>query len=62
MMGGGLLGGIPPLSARTDGNLQSASCASGTLRFRAVTPGIYDYVCQVPGHAQRGMYGKIVVE
>ncbi len=62
MMGGGLRSGIPPLSARTDENLQSASYTSGTLRFRAATPGTYYYVCQVPGHAQKGMYGKIVVE
>ncbi len=62
MMGGGMRNGIPPLSARSDENLQGASYAAGTMQFRATTPGTYYYVCQVPGHAQDGMYGKIIVE
>ncbi len=60
MMGGG--NGIPPLAARSTDDLQSATYASGTLQFQATTPGTYYYVCQVPGHAQDGMYGKIIVE
>ena len=60
MMSGG--NGIPPLAARTTDNLQSATYTSGTLQFTATTPGTYYYLCQVPGHAQHGMYGKIVIE
>ena len=60
MMGGG--NGIPPLAARSTDDLQTATYASGTLQFQATTPGTYYYVCQVPGHAQDGMYGKIVIE
>ena len=62
MMGGGIGYGIPPLTARSDENLQTASYAVGAMQFRASTPGTYYYVCQVPGHAQDGMYGKLVVE
>jgi len=32
------------------------------LFLTAATPGTYYYVCQVPGHAQDGMYGKIVID
>lgn len=60
MMGGG--NGIPPLAARSTDDLQTATYASGTLQFQATTPGTYYYVCQVPGHAQEGMYGKIIVD
>ena len=60
MMVGG--SGIPPLAARTSDNLQNATYASGTLQFSATVPGTYYYVCQVPGHAQEGMYGKIIID
>ncbi len=55
-------GGVPPLYPRSSEDLQAASYASGTAYFRATTPGTYYYLCQVPGHAQQGMYGKIIVE
>ena len=29
--------------------------------FTATTPGVYYYICQIPGHAAKGMYGKFVV-
>lgn len=61
MMSGGLFSGIPPLAARTDEDLQSARYASASMQFRADAPGTYYYVCQVPGHAQHGMYGKLVI-
>lgn len=32
-----------------------------TAHFCATTRGTY-YLCQVPGHAQEGMYGKIIIE
>lgn len=32
-----------------------------TLHFTAITAGTFYYLCPVPGHAQRGMYGKLVV-
>ncbi len=60
MMGGGY--GIPPLAARTTDDLESATYASGSVQFRATSPGTYYYLCQVPGHAQDGMYGKIIVD
>jgi Cu+-exporting ATPase len=35
---------------------------STTLRFIIDRPGEYDYVCTVPGHAEAGMVGRLVVE
>jgi nitrite reductase (NO-forming) len=32
-----------------------------TITFTAATPGTYQYLCAVPGHAQRGMLGNFVV-
>jgi rusticyanin len=32
-----------------------------TVRFIAARAGTYYYLCQVPGHAQMGMYGELVV-
>jgi len=34
---------------------------AGTLTFTAVTPGSYQYLCSVPGHAQDGMAGAFTV-
>jgi len=62
MMAAGTTPGIPPLAARSQQDLQAADYAAATLQFRATTPGTYYYVCQVPGHARDGMYGKIIVE
>ncbi|WP_423244793.1 plastocyanin/azurin family copper-binding protein [Fonticella tunisiensis] len=30
--------------------------------FKADYKGEYCYICQYPGHAQDGMYGKIIVQ
>jgi rusticyanin len=32
-----------------------------TVRFTATDAGTFYYLCQVPGHAQQGMYGTLVV-
>jgi len=32
-----------------------------TLRFTVSTRGTFYYVCPVPGHARKGMYGRMVV-
>ncbi|HEM55779.1 MAG TPA: hypothetical protein ENO30_03345 [Thermodesulfobium narugense] len=40
---------------------QSKLLATGSTEFSANTPGTYYYICQVPGHAQHGMYGKFIV-
>ncbi|MDJ0269179.1 MAG: plastocyanin/azurin family copper-binding protein [Aigarchaeota archaeon] len=34
----------------------------GTTIFKPNKPGIYNYVCQVPGHIELGMYGNLIVE
>ena len=33
-----------------------------TLKFVAPPVGTYHYLCPVPGHAQQGMWGTLVVE
>ena len=43
------------------GNPTAAGMHAGTLTFTAVTPGIYHYLCPVPGHAQKGMTGLFTV-
>jgi rusticyanin len=43
------------------GNPTSAGMHTGTLRFTAGTSGTYQYLCPVPGHAQKGMVGTLVV-
>jgi hypothetical protein len=43
------------------GEPSSAGLHVGTLRFTAATAGTYEYLCPVPGHAQRGMVGSFVV-
>jgi rusticyanin len=43
------------------GDPTSAGMHAGTLRFTAATPGIYQYLCPVPGHAQMGMVGTFAV-
>ncbi len=35
---------------------------SGTVRFTAPAPGTYDVVCNVLGHKEAGMVGKLIVE
>jgi rusticyanin len=43
------------------GEPSSAGLHVGTLRFTAATPGTYEYLCPVPGHAQKGMVGSFDV-
>ena len=43
------------------GNPTSAGMHAGTLTFTATTPGSYRYLCAVPGHARKGMIGKLIV-
>ena len=31
------------------------------LRFRIDTPGTYMIMCSVPGHAEAGMHGRLIV-
>lgn len=54
-------GGVPPLAPRSSDALETARYATGSATFRADRTGTYYYLCQVPGHAQQGMYGKLVV-
>lgn len=35
---------------------------SGKVTFVAGTPGLYHYICTVPGHAELGMDGNFIVE
>ena len=46
----------PPLGESYGGGMPSE-----TITFRASASGRYTYLCPVPGHAQRGMYGVFVV-
>ena len=43
------------------GESTSAGLHEGTITFNAATPGTYEYLCPVPGHAQEGMAGTFVV-
>jgi FtsP/CotA-like multicopper oxidase with cupredoxin domain len=43
------------------GNPTDAGMHTGTLAFTATTPGSYQYLCPVPGHAQKGMAGSFIV-
>ncbi|MHB1599666.1 MAG: sulfocyanin-like copper-binding protein [Acidimicrobiales bacterium] len=40
------------------GEATSAGMHEGILAFTATTPGTYQYLCPVPGHAQEGMVGS----
>ena len=33
-----------------------------SVTFLAGPPGVYDYICTVPGHSLQGMQGKLIVE
>jgi rusticyanin len=44
------------------GNPTSAGMHEGSVTFSASAPGTYQYVCPVPGHAEKGMVGTLVVE
>jgi plastocyanin len=43
------------------GNPTTAGLHEGTITFTATTPGAYQYLCPVPGHAQEGMTGTFTV-
>jgi rusticyanin len=43
------------------GNPTAAGMHAATLTFTAAAPGIYHYLCPVPGHAQKGMTGPFTV-
>ena len=43
------------------GDPTSSGMHVGTISFTAGTPGSYQYLCAVPGHAQKGMVGTFVV-
>ncbi|MGE5288596.1 MAG: sulfocyanin-like copper-binding protein [Micromonosporaceae bacterium] len=43
------------------GNPTSAGMHAATLTFTAASPGHYQYVCPVPGHAAKGMTGSFTV-
>lgn len=40
---------------------QGSSWYGKTVTFTAPAPGTYHYICPVPGHAQRGMWGTFTV-
>jgi rusticyanin len=43
------------------GNPTTAGMHASTLTFTATQPGTYQYLCPVPGHAQKGMTGTFTV-
>ncbi len=43
------------------GEATSSRWFGRTLHFTASTSGTFYYLCPVPGHAQKGMYGRLVV-
>jgi len=43
------------------GSPTTAGMHATTLTFSATAPGTYQYLCAVPGHAQRGMAGSFTV-
>ena len=43
------------------GNPTQAGMHAGTLTFTASASGSYQYLCPVPGHAQKGMAGAFIV-
>jgi rusticyanin len=43
------------------GNPTTAGMHTATLIFTATAPGAYQYLCPVPGHAQKGMTGTFTV-
>lgn len=43
------------------GEPSSQGWPAETVSFVASTPGTYSYICPVPGHAQKGMHGRLIV-
>lgn len=58
MMQGGVYPGsfIPPIPEAANNQYPSAQ-----ISFTASTTGQFYYICQYPGHAAKGMYGKIII-
>jgi rusticyanin len=48
---------IHPMPAATSGHYPSVQ-----VSFTANQTGTYYYICQYPGHAEKGMYGKIIIQ
>ncbi len=44
------------------GEPTAAGMHAGTVTFTATAPGSYQYLCPVPGHAQKGMAGAFIVK
>ncbi|MGC9260435.1 MAG: plastocyanin/azurin family copper-binding protein [Phycisphaerae bacterium] len=58
----GQLAEIPLIMPRTKKSVTKSMYYMGTTTFTAPqNPGTYYYLCQMPGHAKTGMYGKFVV-
>ena len=57
MAGPVVFGAVTPVLAEAT----SSGMPSATLTFSASGAGRYTYLCSVPGHAQAGMYGVLVV-
>lgn len=47
--------------ARPLGDPTAAGDGAETITFQAGRPGSYEYVCPMPGHAQMGMHGRLIV-
>ena len=62
LSGPGLARIAPPIPWRSSEDLAKSSYAGAGTTFIAPPPGIYWYICQTPGHAAKGMYGKFVVK
>lgn len=59
--GRGLAGISPPIPWRSAKDITQSEYAAVGATFVARSPGVYWYICQTPGHAAKGMYGKFVV-
>jgi len=58
----GQIAEIPLIMPRTKKSVTKSMYYIGTTTFTAPkAPGTYYYLCQMPGHAKAGMYGKFVV-
>ena len=47
--------------ARPLGDPTTAGDGAETITFQAGRTGTYEYVCPMPGHAQMGMHGRVIV-
>ncbi len=59
MMQGGIFPAtfIPPIPAAS-----SSSYPVATTTFTATQSGTFHYICEYPGHAAEGMYGKLIIK